>query len=73
MSKLQRANPLRAWLAGFARCIVPTRQEQAMIAAILLSLLAGSIVNHCRREYHLQHPTPASPTPRPATQPRAGE
>ncbi len=73
MSKLPRANPLRAWLAGFARSITPTRQEQAMVAALLLSLLVGFIVMHYRREYRLHHPATASPTPRPGSQPRAGE
>jgi hypothetical protein len=64
MSKPQQANPLRERLAGFARAITPTRQEQSMVAAILLSLLVGAIVMHYRREYRLHHPVEASPTPR---------
>ncbi len=44
-----------------------------MVAALLLSLLVGFIVMHYRREYRLHHPAPASPTPRPGSQPRAGE
>jgi hypothetical protein len=73
MRKLQPANPLRAWLAGFARAITPTRQEQAMVAVLLVSLLTGSIVTHCRREYRLHHPAAASPSPRPASQSPAGD
>jgi len=68
MSKRQEGNPLRDWLAEFARAITPTRQEQLMVAAILLSMLVGSIVMHCRREYRLNHPVEASPTPRGMTQ-----
>ena len=68
MSKRQEANPLRNRLAAFGRSITPTRQEQTMVAAILLSLLVGSIVRHCRSEYRLEHPVPVSPTPRPGLQ-----
>ena len=64
MNKRQEANPLRDRLISFARSLTLTRQEQAMVAAILLSMLVGSIVMHCRREYRLQHPVAASPTPR---------
>ena len=73
MSKRQEANPLRNRLAAFARSITPTTQEQMMVAAILLSLLVGSIVTHCRGEYRVQHPVAASPAPRPALQSPAGE
>ena len=64
MSKRQEGNPLRDRLAGFARAIIPTWQERAMVAAILLSMLAGSLVMHWRREYRLRHPVEATPTPR---------
>jgi hypothetical protein len=73
MSKRQEGNPLRDRLADFARSITPTRQEQAIVAALLLSMLVGAIVMHCRREYRLHHPVAASPSPRPASQSPAGE
>jgi hypothetical protein len=73
MSKRQEANPLRDRLAGFARSLTPTPQEQAMVAALLLSLLAGSIVTHCRREYRLAHPAAASPSPRHTSQSPSNE
>jgi len=63
MSKRQDATPLRDRLAAFARSLTPTPQEQAMVAAILLSLLVGAIVMHYRREYRLRHSLDASPTP----------
>jgi hypothetical protein len=61
MSKRQEGPPLSGWLTAFARSLTLTRQEQAMVAAILLSLLVGAIVMHCRREYRLAHPLPVSP------------
>ncbi len=64
MSKRQEINPLRDRLTGFARSITLTRQEQALVAALLLSMLVGSLVMHYRREYRLNHPIEASPTPR---------
>ena len=59
MSKRQEATPLRDRLAGFARSLTLTRQEQAMAAAILLSMLVGAVVMHYRREHRLQHAPPA--------------
>ena len=64
MSKRQEPIPPRDRLAGFARSLTLTRQEQAMVAAILLSMMVGAVVMHYRREYRLQHPAEASPTPR---------
>ena len=63
MSKRQEANPLRDRLAGIARSLTLTRQEQAMAAAILLSMLVGAVVMHYRREYRLQHALESSPAP----------
>ena len=64
MSKRQEGAPLPDRLAAFVRSLTLTHQEQAMVAAILLSMLAGAVVMHYRREYRLHHPTVASPTPR---------
>jgi hypothetical protein len=64
MSKRQDGPPLSERLAAWGRTITPTREEQAMVAAILLSLLTGAVVQHCRREYRIDHPVQASPTPR---------
>jgi hypothetical protein len=61
MSKRQEEASLSAWLATHARSLALTRQEQAMAAAILLSMLVGALVLHFRREYHLAHPSPAAP------------
>jgi len=63
MSKPQEHSPLREWLVTIARSCTLTRQEQAMVAAILLSMLAGAVVMHCRREYRLSHPAEGAPTP----------
>jgi hypothetical protein len=65
MSKRQEGAPLPDRLAAFARSLTLTRQEQAMVAAILLSMLVGAVVMHYRREYRLHHALEASPTPRP--------
>ena len=67
MSKRQEVTPLRERLAALVRFVTLTPQEQAMVAAILLSMLVGTVVAHCRREYRLQHPVLASPTPRRAS------
>ncbi|GEM_PF-5160654 len=41
-----------------------TRQEQALILCIALSLVAGSVVKHYRRVWREQHPSAAaSPSP----------
>jgi hypothetical protein len=72
MSKRQEGNPLRDRLADFYRAIIPTRQEQLLVAAILLSMLVGAIVMHYRREYRLNHPIEPSPTPRGASQSLTG-
>ncbi|MGA3172128.1 MAG: hypothetical protein ABSE62_14065 [Chthoniobacteraceae bacterium] len=69
MSKRQERTPLRDRLVRIARSLTLTRQEQAMVAAILLSILVGAIVMHYRREYRLQHPVEASPTPRHSQEP----
>lgn len=63
MSKRQETTPLRDRLAGIARSLTLTRQEQAMVAAILLSMLVGAVVMHYRREHRLQHALDASPPP----------
>ena len=72
MSKRQEGNPMRDRLAAFANSLTLTRQEQAMVAALLLSMLIGAMVTHYRREYRLRHPAAASPTPRQAAQSSAG-
>jgi len=66
MSKRQEGvpPPHREWLAAIARALTLTRGEQALVAAILLSMLAGVLVMHYRREYRVNHPVAASPTPR---------
>jgi hypothetical protein len=64
MSKRQEGAPLPERLAAIVRSLTLTRQEQAMAAAILLSMLVGALVMHYRREYRLNHPIAASPTPR---------
>jgi hypothetical protein len=64
MSKRQDGTPLSEKLAAIARCLTPTRQEQAMVAAILLSMMIGAVVMHYRREYRLRHGIEASPTPK---------
>ena len=64
MRKPQDPSPLREWLAAFARSLTLTPQERILAAAILLSLLFGSIVLHYRRDYRIAHPAAASPTPR---------
>jgi hypothetical protein len=43
-----------------------TRQEQALIVSVLLSVAAGALVKHYRdlyREHHPAGPATASPTP----------
>jgi hypothetical protein len=72
MSKPPAPSPLRTRLAHFARSLTPTGQEQAMIAALLLSMLLGAIVMHYRREYRLTHPIDPSPTPPSSQLPAAG-
>jgi hypothetical protein len=67
MNKRQEGNPLGPWLASFARSLTLTRQEQAMAAALLLSIVTGALVMHYRREYRVHHPIEASPTPRAAS------
>ena len=42
-----------------------TRQEQALIICILLSMAIGAVIQHYRRAYHLSHPV-ALPTPTPS-------
>jgi hypothetical protein len=42
-----------------------TRQEQALIICILLSIAFGALIQHYRRAYHLNHPA-ALPTPTPS-------
>ena len=67
MSKRQEAPPHpRDRLAAIARSLTLTPQEQAMVAAILLSMLVGAIVMHCRRDYRLNHPVIAAPQSSPA-------
>jgi len=61
MRKLQEGNPLAERLAAFARRLTLTRQEQALVAAILMSMLVGAVVMHCRREYRLSHPVEVAP------------
>jgi hypothetical protein len=61
MRKLQEGNPLAERLAAFARSLTLTRQEQALVAAILISMLVGAVVMHYRREYRLSHPVEAAP------------
>jgi len=64
MSKRQEATPsLRERLADQVRAFTLTRQEQAMVAGILLSIVVGAVVMHYRREYRLEHPVMVSPTP----------
>lgn len=58
---------MRERLAEIARSVTLTRQEQAMAAAILLSMLIGAVVMHYRREYRLHHPVQPSPAPRHAS------
>jgi len=72
MRKRQEGNPLSERLAVFVRSLSLTRQEQAMAAALLLSMLVGAVVMHCRREYRLHHPIQASPTPGGAANSPAG-
>jgi hypothetical protein len=72
MKKLPDANPLRERFVEFARAITPRWQERALVGAILLSMLAGSIVMHLRREYRLHHPAAASPSPRSGTESSGG-
>jgi hypothetical protein len=71
-SKRQERNAARERLAGFARSLTLTWQEQAMVAAILLSILVGAVVMHYRREYRMSHPAEASPAPREAVSPANG-
>jgi hypothetical protein len=42
-----------------------TRQEQALVVCILLSICAGAVIQHCRRVYHLTHLV-ALPAPTPS-------
>jgi hypothetical protein len=72
MSKRQERDPLRERLSGFVRSLTLTWQEQMMVAVILLSMLAGALVMHYRREYRLSHPVQASPAPREAASPAGG-
>jgi hypothetical protein len=60
MSKRQDGIP---GFTAVARSLALTRQEQAMVAAILLSMLVGSLVMHLRREYRLQHPAQTTVAP----------
>ena len=67
MSKRQEGEgaPRVTQLAEQLRSLTLTRQEQAMVAAILLSMLAGAAILHYRREYRVQHPAAAAaPSPR---------
>jgi hypothetical protein len=64
MSKRQDGISLPERLAATARSLTLTRQEHAMAAAILLSMMVGALVMHYRREYRIDHPVQASPTPR---------
>ena len=71
-SRRQESKPTRERLAAIGRSLTLTWQEQAMVAAILLSMLAGAMVMHYRREYRVSHPVEASPTPRGDSQSTAG-
>ncbi|HEX4084093.1 MAG TPA: hypothetical protein VHY22_04220 [Chthoniobacteraceae bacterium] len=64
MSKRQKGEgaPFSTRLAAQLRSLTLTRQEQAMVAVILLSMLAGSVILHYRREYRLRHPAAAAPS-----------
>jgi hypothetical protein len=54
----------------FLRTLSLTRQEQIIVAALLLSMVVGAMVMHLRREYGWHHTMPAgSPAPRAASSP----
>jgi hypothetical protein len=69
---IKRQGSLRERLTAIARSLTLTWQEQAMVAAILLSMLVGALVMHWRREYRVSHPSEASPAPRAAASPADG-
>lgn len=64
MRRRWESTPLRDRLGALARSLTLTGPEQAMVAAILLSMLVGAIVMNYRREYRLQHPIEAAPASR---------
>jgi hypothetical protein len=72
MSKRQQRNPLRERLTTFVRSLTLTWQEQAMVAAILISILVGALVMHYRREYRLAQPVQAAPASRESASPPGG-
>jgi hypothetical protein len=68
MSKRQDAEkaeriPWRERARGHLRSLTLTLQEQALVAAILLSIVLGSAIQYWRREYRLSHPAAAAPAP----------
>jgi hypothetical protein len=63
--KPKHGNRVAERLADIARSLSLTRQEQLIVAALLLSMVAGALIMHWRREYGWQHPLPpGAPAPR---------
>jgi hypothetical protein len=71
MSKRQEKPGLRERLKelppALARTLTLTVGERAVVAGILLSLLAGALTAHYRREYRLHHPETVRTSGAPAT------
>jgi hypothetical protein len=62
--KPKHSNRTAARVAEFIRTLTLTRQEQGIVAALLISMLVGAMIMHWRREYGWHHPLPAGlPTP----------
>lgn len=46
-----------------------TADERILIGAIMLSILAGTVIQHYRQEYRIHHPIAAPAAERPAIHP----
>jgi hypothetical protein len=58
--KPKNANQTAERIAELLRILSLTRQEQLIVAALLISMLLGAVVMHLRREYGWHHPIPAA-------------
>jgi len=71
--KPKNGNRLAERLADIARSLSLTRQEQLIVAALLLSMVTGALIMHWRREYGWRHPLPTgAATPRVSASPSGG-
>jgi hypothetical protein len=71
--KPKHGNRMAERIASIARMLTLTRQEQLIVAALLISMVIGALVMHLRQEYGWRHPLPAGEaTPRASASPGGG-